>query len=53
MSAQRTVGTDGANSVVRSWIASAMSDLGYFHDWLMVNLSSCGPAAERHFRPSA
>ena len=32
------VGADGANSVVRSWIGSEMTDLGYFHDWLVVDL---------------
>ena len=38
------VGADGANSVVRSWIGSEMIDLGYFHDWLVVDLVPHGTA---------
>ena len=32
------VGADGANSMVRSWVGAAMTDLGYFHDWLVIDL---------------
>nr|WP_296768932.1 bifunctional 3-(3-hydroxy-phenyl)propionate/3-hydroxycinnamic acid hydroxylase [Rhodococcus sp. (in: high G+C Gram-positive bacteria)] len=32
------IGADGANSKVRSWLGSSMTDLGYFHDWLVVDL---------------
>ncbi|CDP86693.1 3-(3-hydroxyphenyl)propionate hydroxylase [Mycolicibacterium farcinogenes] len=51
--AKWVVGADGANSAVRSWIGSSMTDLGYFHDWLVVDLVDCTPAADRHFRPPA
>ncbi|MBB4935161.1 2-polyprenyl-6-methoxyphenol hydroxylase-like FAD-dependent oxidoreductase [Lipingzhangella halophila] len=47
------IGADGANSIVRSWIDPPMSDLGYFHDWLVVDLASCGADAHRHFTPPA
>ena len=32
------VGADGARSMVRDWIGGDSSDLGYFHDWLVVDL---------------
>lgn len=32
------VGADGANSIVNEWIAGGHNDLGYFHDWLVVDL---------------
>jgi len=32
------VGADGANSTVREWIGGTETDLGYFHDWLVVDL---------------
>jgi len=51
------VGCDGANSTVRSLLGVAMTDLGYFYDWLIVdvvlhedrafdpvNLQICDPA---------
>lgn len=38
VSGRYVVGADGANSIVRSWIGATMSDLGYFHDWLVVDL---------------
>ena len=39
------VGADGANSVVRTWIGSEVTDLGYFHDWLVVDLVPRGSSA--------
>ena len=47
------IGADGANSVVRSWIGSPTSDLGYFHDWLVVDLAACHEGALAHFTPPA
>lgn len=32
------IGADGANSQVRQWMGTTMTDLGYFHDWLVVDL---------------
>ena len=32
------VGADGANSKVREWMGTTMTDLGYFHDWLVIDL---------------
>lgn len=32
------VGADGANSKVRRWMGTTMTDLGYFHDWLVIDL---------------
>ncbi|MFE4542330.1 bifunctional 3-(3-hydroxy-phenyl)propionate/3-hydroxycinnamic acid hydroxylase [Arthrobacter sp. NPDC056727] len=32
------IGADGANSKVRQWMGTTMTDLGYFHDWLVVDL---------------
>jgi 2-polyprenyl-6-methoxyphenol hydroxylase-like FAD-dependent oxidoreductase/uncharacterized protein YciI len=32
------IGADGANSKVRKWMGTTMTDLGYFHDWLVVDL---------------
>lgn len=32
------IGSDGANGIVRSWMGAPMTDLGYFHDWLVVDL---------------
>jgi hypothetical protein len=34
----------GAHSLVRSWIGSTVTDLGYFHDWLVIDLLMHGPA---------
>jgi 3-(3-hydroxy-phenyl)propionate hydroxylase len=51
--ARWVIGADGANSVVRSWIGSTATDLGYFHDWLVVDLSACAESALAHFSPPA
>ena len=32
------IGSDGANGIVRTWMGAPMTDLGYFHDWLVVDL---------------
>jgi 2-polyprenyl-6-methoxyphenol hydroxylase-like FAD-dependent oxidoreductase len=32
------VGADGSRSIVREWIGGSTTDLGYFHDWLVVDL---------------
>ncbi|MFI6357260.1 bifunctional 3-(3-hydroxy-phenyl)propionate/3-hydroxycinnamic acid hydroxylase [Streptomyces sp. NPDC050743] len=51
------IGADGANSVVRSWIGGGVTDLGYFHDWLVVDLIPHGttaaePQAWQHCDPA-
>jgi 2-polyprenyl-6-methoxyphenol hydroxylase-like FAD-dependent oxidoreductase len=38
LNARYLIGADGANSKVRDWIGTPMTDLGYFHDWLVVDL---------------
>lgn len=32
------VGADGSRSIVRDWIGGESTDLGYFHDWLVIDL---------------
>ncbi|WP_373427959.1 bifunctional 3-(3-hydroxy-phenyl)propionate/3-hydroxycinnamic acid hydroxylase MhpA [Arthrobacter globiformis] len=44
------VGADGANSKVRQWMGTTMTDLGYFHDWLVVDLL---PKEPMHVEPPA
>ncbi len=53
VTAQYVVGADGANSLVRSWIGSTVTDLGYFHDWLVVDLLMKAPLDEFDFSPPA
>ena len=48
--ARWVVGTDGANSLVRSWLDTTTTDLGYFHDWLVVDLVT---DVDEPFRPPA
>lgn len=43
LSGRYVVGADGANSRVRDWVGSSMTDLGYFHDWLVVDLIPTRP----------
>lgn len=53
VNARYVVGADGANSIVRSWIGSSITDLGYFHDWLVIDLLMRAPLSEFDFRPAA
>ncbi|WP_258803621.1 bifunctional 3-(3-hydroxy-phenyl)propionate/3-hydroxycinnamic acid hydroxylase [Pseudarthrobacter sp. NS4] len=43
LNARYVIGADGANSKVRDWIGTPMTDLGYFHDWLVVDLIPMTP----------
>jgi 2-polyprenyl-6-methoxyphenol hydroxylase-like FAD-dependent oxidoreductase len=53
VTARYVVGADGANSLVRSWIGSTVTNLGYFHDWLVVDLLPRADAGRQHFSPPA
>jgi 2-polyprenyl-6-methoxyphenol hydroxylase-like FAD-dependent oxidoreductase len=53
LDARYVVGADGANSVVRSWIGSTVTDLGYFHDWLVIDLLMKAPLEQFDFSPAA
>jgi 2-polyprenyl-6-methoxyphenol hydroxylase-like FAD-dependent oxidoreductase len=53
VTAQYVVGADGASSVVRSWIGSTVTDLGYFHDWLVIDLLMHAPLENFDFSPAA
>ena len=53
LTARYLVGADGANSIVRSWIGSTVTDLGYFHDWLVIDLLMHAPLDEFDFAPPA
>lgn len=53
VTARYVVGADGANSVVRSWIGSTVTDLGYFHDWLVIDLVMHAPPEGSDFSPAA
>ena len=53
ISAQYVVGADGASSLVRSWIGSTVTDLGYFHDWLVIDLLMHAPSEKFDFSPAA
>ncbi|WP_129284492.1 bifunctional 3-(3-hydroxy-phenyl)propionate/3-hydroxycinnamic acid hydroxylase [Streptomyces sp. GZWMJZ-114] len=46
--ARYVVGADGANSFVRSRMATSVTDLGFFHDWLIVD---CLPHEEEEWSP--
>ena len=47
------VGADGANSLVRQWIGSTVTELGYFHDWLVIDLLMHAPLEDFDFSPPA
>lgn len=53
VTAKYVVGADGANSLVRSWIGSTVTDLGYFHDWLVIDLLMHAPMEDFDFSPAA
>lgn len=53
VTAQYVVGADGANSLVRSWIGSNVTDLGYFCDWLVIDLLMQAPPEKFDFSPAA
>lgn len=53
VTARYVIGADGANSLVRSWIGSTVTDLGYFHDWLVIDLLMHAPLEEFDFSPAA
>ena len=53
VTARYVVGADGANSLVRSWMGSTVTDLGYFHDWLVIDLLMHAPLEKFDFSPAA
>lgn len=53
VTARYIVGADGANSLVRSWIGSTVTDLGYFHDWLVIDLLMTACLEDFDFSPPA
>ncbi|MFG2004358.1 bifunctional 3-(3-hydroxy-phenyl)propionate/3-hydroxycinnamic acid hydroxylase [Spirillospora sp. NPDC048911] len=46
--AGHVVGCDGAGSTVRSFMDTSVTDLGFFYDWLVVDLV---PRTERRWKP--
>jgi len=48
VTARYLVGADGANSLIRSHLGEPAVDLGFFHDWLVVDLL---PHEEREWQP--
>lgn len=53
VTARYVIGADGANSLVRQWIGSTVTDLGYFHDWLVIDLLMRVPLDDFDFSPPA
>ncbi|RKN03586.1 bifunctional 3-(3-hydroxy-phenyl)propionate/3-hydroxycinnamic acid hydroxylase [Streptomyces radicis] len=49
IAARWLVGCDGANSFVRAHIGSSVTDLGFFHDWLVCDVVLREP---REFKPN-
>ncbi|WP_375475427.1 bifunctional 3-(3-hydroxy-phenyl)propionate/3-hydroxycinnamic acid hydroxylase [uncultured Jatrophihabitans sp.] len=47
--ARYVVGCDGANSFVRGQMATGVTDLGFFYDWLIVDTI---PHAQREWKPA-
>ncbi len=42
VTAKFMIGADGANSIVRELIGSEMEDLGFFYDWLIIDIINTG-----------
>jgi 2-polyprenyl-6-methoxyphenol hydroxylase-like FAD-dependent oxidoreductase len=38
IAARYVVGCDGANSFVREWLGTGLTDLGFFYDWLILDV---------------
>ncbi|MFD0684531.1 bifunctional 3-(3-hydroxy-phenyl)propionate/3-hydroxycinnamic acid hydroxylase MhpA [Actinomadura fibrosa] len=49
LSARYVVGCDGAKSTVRRFMDTTVTDLGFFHDWLIVDVV---PGRPREWRPA-
>lgn len=49
LSARYVVGADGSNSTVRQYMNTSVEDLGFFYEWLIVDLL---PKTERAWEPS-
>lgn len=42
ITAKFVVGADGANSIIRELIGTTMTDLGFFYDWLIIDIKNTG-----------
>lgn len=42
ITAKFAVGADGANSVIRELIGTSMTDMGFFYDWLIIDIKNTG-----------
>jgi 3-(3-hydroxy-phenyl)propionate hydroxylase len=42
LTAKFVVGADGANSIIRELIGTTMTDLGFFYDWLIIDIKNTG-----------
>lgn len=45
LTARFVVGADGANSIIRELIGTTMTDLGFFYDWLIIDIRNTGNVA--------